>query len=399
MEPARPHVVVVNVPEHGHVNPTLAVVTELVRRGCRVSYAVAQQFAPQVRAAGAMPVIVPVPERAAGASSEDLCDGVDVFVGEAEAALPVLEAAFADDRPDAVLYDLEAFAGKALARKWGLPGIELSPTHALFPGWERAFLGLNDLSEMPCAPHFQRFLDDNGLDCTIGDFVQRSDAKVVFVPRTFQVHADLMGPEHSFVGPALGDRSSFQGSWRAPVDGRPVLLVSLGSVFTDQPEFFRQCLEAASRLDWHTVIAVGRHVDPATLGTLPAHVEVHASVPQLDVLAAASAFVTHAGMGSVLEALHFGVPMVAVPQMAEQRVNARRLEQLGLGVYLPREQADASALLSAVRQVSGDPRVAAAVSAMREDVRACGGAAAAADVVEAVAGLKLPATARLATVH
>ncbi|MFJ4185367.1 macrolide family glycosyltransferase [Kitasatospora sp. NPDC089509] len=398
MERERPHALVVNVPEHGHVNPTLALVTELVARGWRVSYAVAEQFAPQVRAAGAVPVAVPVPERAAGPSPEDVSDGVDMFLGEAETALPVLEAAFTDDRPDVVLHDLEAFAGKVLARKWGIPGVELSPTHALFPGWEQAFLGLDDASEMPCAPRFQRFLDVNGVDSALGDFIQHSQAKVVFVPRTFQIHADRMGPEHAFVGPALGDRSAFQGAWQPPASGRPVLLVSLGSVFTDQPEFFRSCLDAAARLDWHTVIAIGRHIDPATLGRLPEHVEVHVSVPQLDVLAAASAFVTHAGMGSVLEALHFGVPMVAVPQMAEQRVNAARLAQLGLGVHLPRERADATALAEAVRQVSRDPAVAAAVATMQADVRASGGATAAADVVESAARSKRTPTDHLATV-
>lgn len=230
---------------------------------------------------------------------------------------------------------------------------------------------------------FQRFLDANGLGCTVEDFQGTTDPKVVFVPRAFQMSPELLGAEHTFAGPALGDRA-FQGTWRPP-SGKPVLLISLGSCFTDQPDFFRACLDMTAGLGWHTVLAIGRHVDPAALGPVPDGVEVAPMVPQLDVLASASAFVTHAGMGSLLESLYHGVPMVAVPQMAEQRLNAARLTELGLGVTLDRAEVTAQTLHNAVLAVSSDPGIEANVQAMRETVRACGGAVEAADVIEKAA--------------
>ncbi|WP_435122593.1 macrolide family glycosyltransferase [Amycolatopsis thermoflava] len=371
------HALFVNVADHGHVNPTLAVVSELVSRGWRVSYAVGADFVPQVRAAGAEAVVLP-DVRDGSPPPEDLMAGVAMYHRDAEAALPVLEAL--DEAPDVVAYDFVAFAGKVLARKLGLPMVQLSPTHALFPGWERIAFGVENLSDLPVYQRFQRFLDANGLGCSVEEFQAVDDPKVVFVPRAFQISPDLLGPEHTFAGPALGDRS-FQGSWRPPV-GQPVLLVSLGSCFTDQPDFFRACLDLAAGLGWHTVMAIGRHVDPASLGPVPDGVEIAPMVPQLDVLAAASAFVTHAGMGSLLEALYHGVPMVAVPQMAEQRLNAARLAELGLGVTLDRAEVSAQTLHNAVLRVSSDAGIAANVAGMREIVRACGGAAEAADVIE-----------------
>lgn len=53
-------------------------------------------------------------------------------------------------------------------------------------------------------------------------------------------------------------------------------------------------------------------------------------MPHLTVLEQADAFVTHAGMGGSSEGLYTGVPMIAVPQAAEQFMNADRL--VGLGV-------------------------------------------------------------------
>ncbi len=166
----------------------------------------------------------------------------------------------------------------------------------------------------------------------------------------------------------------------------PVLLVSLGYQFTRRPEFYRACVEAFGDLPLHVVMAVGPDVTPDVLGPLPAHFEVHAHVPQLAVLAHASAFVTNAGMGGTMEAVQHGVPMVAIPQMAEQRVNADRIEELGLGVHLPREQVTARALREAVLRVAEDPAVRAGVTALRTEIGRSGGAPAAADLVEDALG-------------
>ena len=45
--------VVINIPAYGHVNPTLAVVQELVRRGDKVVYYLTEEFRAAVEATGA----------------------------------------------------------------------------------------------------------------------------------------------------------------------------------------------------------------------------------------------------------------------------------------------------------------------------------------------------------
>ena len=44
----------------------------------------------------------------------------------------------------------------------------------------------------------------------------------------------------------------------------------------------------------------------------------------------ADVFLTHCGMNSINEALHLGVPMVAMPFLNDQLTNARQLVRLGL---------------------------------------------------------------------
>lgn len=53
------HIAMVAPPAHGHVNPSLPVVAELVARGHRVSYAVPAPFADTVAGVGATPSSTP----------------------------------------------------------------------------------------------------------------------------------------------------------------------------------------------------------------------------------------------------------------------------------------------------------------------------------------------------
>ncbi|KAL0829204.1 hypothetical protein ABMA28_004040 [Loxostege sticticalis] len=60
-------------------------------------------------------------------------------------------------------------------------------------------------------------------------------------------------------------------------------------------------------------------------------------LPQVDILGHPKvlAFFTHAGMGGTTEAIHFGVPLVAMPITGDQPANAAAIEESGFGVQQP----------------------------------------------------------------
>ncbi|MFJ3800382.1 macrolide family glycosyltransferase [Streptomyces sp. NPDC090088] len=380
------HIAVVNLPMQGHVNPTLGVVEELVRRGHRVTYAITEDFTPAVKAAGAEPVVYPV-ESDGSDAPERLSEGFARAVHASLGSLPALTRAYEDDRPDLVLYDVYGFAGLLLGARWGVPTVLCSPTHLAYDGlFPEFFDGAGGLAELPGYDALTAAFAEHGLDPARIHEVERPGQAIAFLPRSFQRRADTVAAGRvAYVGPALGDRS-YQGSWQPPRPDAQVLLVSLGSQFTRRPEFYRACAEAFADLPHHVVMAVGPDVTPDELGPLPAHFEVHAHVPQLAVLAHADVFVTHAGMGGTMEAVQHGVPMVAIPQMAEQRVNAGRIEDLGLGTHLPRARVTAESLRAAVLRVAGDPAVRAGLTALRTEIETSGGAVAAADLAEDALG-------------
>ncbi|MEU0008751.1 macrolide family glycosyltransferase [Streptomyces sp. NPDC006314] len=395
------HIAVLGAPYHGHVNHTLPVVAGLIGRGHRVTYVTTDHFAPSVSEAGAKTVTyesvwpanrsVP-PEM----SADEMAKGPLQLLQENMALTAAAERELAGDLPDLVVYDtLMNFSGRVLAEKWGRTAVQLIPMLASnehfsvlaalaeeFPAMDPQHPALLEFG-MKLA----EFRIGHGLGApTPGDILGvPEELNVVFVARDFQPAADTFDERYVFVGPGAVAGGDDAGSWQPPQDAGPVLLVALGTLFNERPDFYRACLKAFADLPFHVVIATGEHVDPAALGAVPANCEVHRQVPQRAVLAHARVFVTHAGIRSTMEALAAGTPLVAVPQSVELDFTARRIAELGIGVRVARADASPEALREAVLTAAEDPSIRQKVAAMAEHVRSAGGAARAVDAIEAFA--------------
>lgn len=378
------HIAFMSIPGHGHVNPGLGLVSALVERGHRVTYALPKAFAPQVEDAGAEHVdyetLLPTGEKG-DEWTTDQVEAVNMFLDEAIAVVPQLLAAYDEDRPDLVVHDIGAQHAPVLAAQWGVPAVSLSPTHVLFEGAEEVFDIEQDAEVMArFQERFQEFLDHYNTGLTYASMINPRRS-VVTIPRGFQYRGDTVPENVSFVGPMLTERA-FQGAWQPPEDRR-VLLISLGSAYTNQPGFFRACVRAfADHTDWHVVLTIGKHVDREEIGPVPDHVEVRTWVPQLRILSHADAFITHCGMGGTMEGLHSGVPIIGVGQLGEQFANAARVEELGLGVHVPLAEATPESLRAALRRVTSDVEIRRNLESMRAEMRSAGGVRAAVEVVE-----------------
>lgn len=396
MTSAKPaHIAMFSIAAHGHVNPSIEVIRELVARGHHVSYAIPASFADKVAETGATPVVwnstLPTDDEPEAWGTE-LIDQLEPFLADAVQALPQLAAAFEGDEPDLVLHDITAYPAPVLAHRWGVPAVSLSPNLVAWEGYEEEVAG-PVFAELKASERgqdyyarFAAWLTANGLGDDVDRFQGRPRRSIVLIPRALQPNADRVDPAvYTFVGACQGDRAD-QGHWQRPesADGKKVLLVSLGSTFTKQPAFYRACVAAFGDLpDWHVVLQIGAFTDEAELGAVPANVEVHRWVPQLDVLRQADAFITHAGAGGSQEGLATATPMVAVPQAVDQFGNADMLVSLGVARHVPTDRADAATLREAVLGLVRDPGVAARCEAVRAEMADEGGARRAADLIEA----------------
>jgi len=103
-------------------------------------------------------------------------------------------------------------------------------------------------------------------------------------------------------------------------------------------------------------IVVG--VEPAfaeRLGALPEGVVAVGWQPLSLVLPACDLLIHHGGSGSLLTALAYGVPQLALPQSSDQFVNAFTLAGIGAGRLLMPDKLNVESVLAEARELLDDP--------------------------------------------
>ena len=197
---------------------------------------------------------------------------------------------------------------------------------------------------------------------------------LVYTSRTFQPCSDTFSDHYAFVGPSI------RASEPIKRDSRRTIYISMGTVNTRMPDFYRNCVEAFSDGLYRVLLFVGGVTDIAALGPLPEHIFVQARVDQTAVLQSADAFLSHCGMNSVSESLYFGVPLVLFPQTPEQSGVANRTAELGAGLFLKENRPEA--IRRTVDALLRDDAYAQSARRIADSLRRAGGANAAVHFVE-----------------
>ena len=150
--------------------------------------------------------------------------------------------------------------------------------------------------------------------------------------------------------PAARDAASAApAAWRDGMPERRTVYVTLGTRthFTDLARF-RLVLDAISDLDCNVIATIGTHNDPAVLDPLPANATVERYIPQAEVFPIADAAVTHGGSGSTLGALAYGLPLLLLPQGADQFSNASACAAAGAARFLMPDEVTPEAVRAGV---------------------------------------------------
>lgn len=389
---------VLNMGAHGHINPTLPVIAELIRRGVDVLYFAPEEFAPQVKATGARFQAYDSEftragsqmQSSAGVDGDELAARIPLrLLSEAEHVLPQVLEALRGEHCDGLIYDNMCLAGQFAAAILKIPAMQFRPSYAANEHFSLGKLLAKTSADHPARQEFRTrastFAQRYNVPALEAHkiFAHIEPMSIVFMPRSFQPMGDTFDERFTFVGASIAPRAT-AGSWQPPAGGKkPLLFISLGTVFNNWADFFHTCFEAFGGKPWDVLIAIGDKVDPASLGPAPANFTLAKHVPQLEVLPHTSVFITHGGMNSTQESLWFGVPMVVIPQMMEQAQTAERIVELGLGkALLTRAAVTPGSLIAAVQEIETDSKYRVNAAAMQKQARACGGYQQAADVIE-----------------
>ncbi len=172
--------------------------------------------------------------------------------------------------------------------------------------------------------------------------------------------------------------------------GRPMVYASFGTLQGHRLSLFRTIADAARQLDIQLVIAHCGGLTPREAAGIDAHI-VAEDLPQRAVLARARACITHGGLNTALDALAFGVPLLAIPIAFDQPGVAARIEHGGAGLKLPRVLLTRRGVRTALRRLLTEECFEQNARALGDEIAAAGGADRAADIVEAVIAATVPA--------
>jgi len=391
------------MPAQGHVNPSLPIARELVARGAEVVYYQTPEYEPEVRRIGAafrpLDEAFRLDDRAlalpALASFKEMMPFMLRFMGESMRRAPSLLEPVRAENADCIVYDPMCVWGRALSGMLRLPAATFNTSYAVGPEsplarrMEKVMRGMPSLNMagalLSMLWNSERLHRRYGLPRVLPTnmFSTNEALNLVPVPARFQPDTERYDSRFLFIGPTGLPREEVVGDFPLEkLEGQPTLLISLGTTpFGRRPDFFRACFEAFGGSRWQVVLATGKYVDPASLGTPPPNFIVRSSVPQLAVLKHARLFLTHGGMNSTLESLWHGVPLLVAPQMPEQALTAERVTELQLGLPLTEGLTDPKRLRDLVERLDTEPGWRERVQAFQGAVREGGGAVRAAEAL------------------
>jgi UDP:flavonoid glycosyltransferase YjiC (YdhE family) len=353
-------VLVVCVPQAGHLSPLLPLAAALAAQGDKVVVASGPDVAEAVTMAGLH--FVPagggyaqwfpaLAKRIRGSPGDGLPAAriLHYFVPRLFGEIAVAD--MIDDvreagrtlHADLVVYEPMAFAGGLAAAVLGVPAVRHETGAALAPD-------IADLAADALSPLWRTF----GLNVRHA----RRETAIAICPPILQP------PEPG----ALTMRPTPLPAELAQPCQPPLIYLTLGTFSNTNLTVFRTVLDGLAAQAVELIATVGRDNDPDLLRPWPANARVERFVPQAEILPRCSVVVNHGGSGTVFGALAHGLPQLVLPQSADNFINAELIERSGLGRQLLPEELTPEAIARGVTDVLAHPtparRAAAQIAAM-----------------------------------
>lgn len=361
------NVLVINFPGEGHINPTIAVVNELIRRGeTVVSYCI-EDYKNKVEATGAE-----------FRSFENFLSQINIMERVNEGGSPLtmlshmIEASerivtkiveeTKGEKYDYLIYDNHFPVGRIIANILQLRSVSSCTTFAF-----NQYITFNDEQEsspidetnplyQSCVVGMERWKEQYGMKCkSLYDIMNHpGDITIVYTSKEYQPHSDVFDESYKFVGPSIATRKEVNSFPIKDLKGEKVIFISMGTVFNEQPALYEKCFEAFKDVEAKVILVVGKKINISQFENIPNNFKLYNYVPQLEVLQHADVFVTHGGMNSSSEALYYGVPLVVIPVTGDQPLVAKRVTEVGAGIRLNRKELTSELLRETVKEVMDD---------------------------------------------
>lgn len=384
-----------NIPAHGHVNPTFPLVSAFVKSGHTVDYLITEDFRKKVEYCGA--TLVPYYK------------SVDLDINDIANALKDVRRIFKimnkKIKELAPQYDVIIVGGMnpAIAKLEKQVKIPVIFCSAVFLQNEKTIKHLFKKSRgIPSVINFialhprvrklfSSSIASSILGIRINDLLtaispQSSTLNLVFTSRYFQPKEETFNDKCLFIGPTptISIKDELFPISKLKNSKKKIIYATLGTIFNNWIGFFKTVIKAFKDSEYLVVMSTGNKERLKEIGDIPENFIARDFVPQAEVLKYSSLFIAHGGMGSVSDGMYLGVPMILVPLGADQFFNAYRLQELGAGKVLKKEEVTVANLRHHAKLVLENKSFKMQVEKVRESFITAGGPVSAVKKVEEI---------------
>ena len=379
------HIAFFSHPFPAFVNPTIPLVSTLIRRGYRISYVTTDAFVGRIAALGAEVITFPKIELNENfREAIDDAGAVTSFFSPQIELVPKMLEFYEKNRPDLILHSQLSICGRIVAARLGVPGIQFHSAFALDKD--------NFCRQLRDAKHRQyirdasrqldRLLEQHGV--ASNDFVFNTGKfSIYFFPKVLQPVGEAFGSDRFFAGRCPGEQSYHESWKRQDTAGRPVVLVATSTMYVRGIEYFKMCIEALRELPLHVILSIGNEGDRTWYENLPPHFEVVQHVPHPQILPHVDLFVFLSGTISTAEAMYHGVPMLVTSHgFKELEWQGDNIDSLGIGIHLKMADTNAMSIRHFANQLLCDYALQNRVRQLQKIVRSDPGAEETANRIE-----------------
>lgn len=393
-------VLFVNTGSEGHINPTLQVVEKLVSRGEEVVYFSIESFRDRIEKTGA--TVRTIDEQKflkafLSGGRNYLSERINGLLHTADVIIPNVLEQIEGEHFDYIIHDSMFGCGHIIAQILKLPAINSCTS---FAQDEKSFEQMLDhlSKDIPVEVQDKIHNDFESLTKGIAEkygveinsqyevFCNPAPLTIVYTIKEFQPFGDMFDETFKFVGPSISTQIKNKEFDITTLEEKSPIYISLGTVFNEALDFYKLCMKAFENSDHTIVMSIGNKTKISDLGNIPKNFIVKNYVPQTKLLAYAKLFITHGGMNSTHEGLYNGIPLIVIPQSADQPVIAKQVENLGAGIKLSMKELTEEQLRESVEIVLNNPSFKEAALNLKESFRKAGGYKQAVDEITTFAG-------------
>jgi MGT family glycosyltransferase len=376
-------VLFINAGSEGHINPTVGVVQELISRGEEVVYFTIEAFRERMEKTGAIVRTLDGQKFITAFISGGrnyLLERINGLLLTADIVIPSVLEQIDGEQFDYIIHDSMFGCGRLLAQILKLPAISSCTSFAeTKESFEKVLeqhsksmptevvKQINDEYQRLTAMVKEKY--DVEIDSPYEVFCNPAPLTIVYTTREIQPFGEAFDQSYKFVGPSITTIPTHESFDVTTIKGKSPIYISLGTVFNQAIDFYKLCFEAFGNTAHTVVMSIGEKIQLSNLGNIPENFIVNNYVPQTEVLKSTKLFITHGGMNSVHEGLYYGVPLIVIPQSADQPVIASQVANIGAGIQLQMQDLTANQLRESADHVLNQSAFDKAAKKMKESLQ------------------------------